>query len=430
MIQTAYIEYIEENEYVDPYSIVLGSEDGTYGVKREDGEVIVSNGQSVTKISTGIYEHDFEVESGYNYTVSWKIKSSSSADFKYYTEIVGPFEETQDAIRAVADYKGNFKTGQAGMLFLQITDFDGNAINADSILVKIKDQNGDIILTKTPDQIKTGYYIYEWLVGSDVETGEYTVLWEYDLGTETMTEVQSINVVETGDGSKFSGGRLYMMRVALENFLSSSQRVPVYYEQAKPSSDNQTFRFTFPRWNQTTGCKIYKNGKIVTSGLEINYFKGEIVFDYPLLPEETVHADYNFRWFEDEQLNAYIINGINMYNHTTPFTGYNYENIPDGSITGVLYKATADALRQQIADLMFQQPQIVFGQNGDGNAADAAAKIRSDLESLKKNFEGDWKYIFEQKKLGRYPSIWVSIPMNFTLPGGRSRWFRMMFGLR
>ena len=46
---------------------------------------------------------------------------------------------------------------------------------------------------------------------------------------------------------------------------------------------------------------------------------------------------------------------------------------------------------------------------------------------MKKNYEGDWEKLVEQKKLGPYPSSKLIVTPEYTLPGGRSRWFRYLF---
>jgi len=202
-----------------------------------------------------------------------------------------------------------------------------------------------------------------------------------------------------------------------------AQRVPVYFEQGKPSFDRQTFTFTYKNWNAGPGIKIYRNKTtLVHSGVTVDYPNGKIIFDKPLTAYDIVNVDYNFRWFSVEQLNSYILNAINVYNSFPPQGNFNIANVPNWVIPGVLYKAARDAIREMIMCLMFQEPQQVFG------GADEAAKIRGDLETLKKNYEGDWRLLFDLKKLGKYPQTRAISSPEFTLPGGRSRWFRYLFG--
>ena len=73
--------------------------------------------------------------------------------------------------------------------------------------------------------------------------------------------------------------------------------------------------------------------------------------------------------------------------------------------------------------LQFQQPQEVFG------GPDAARQAFQNLETLKKNYEGDFNLLLEQKKYGSYVGLTKTVVTpEYTLPGGRSRWFRYLMG--
>ena len=104
-----------------------------------------------------------------------------------------------------------------------------------------------------------------------------------------------------------------------------------------------------------------------------------------------------------------------------PHSGYNLDTLPDRYFTTVLYGAIKDALRTLMGCLMFQQPAQVFG------GTEEAAKAFSNFETLKQNYEKDWDKLVEQKKFGPYPKTRMVVTPEFTLPGGRSRWFRYLF---
>ncbi len=96
--------------------------------------------------------------------------------------------------------------------------------------------------------------------------------------------------------------------------------------------------------------------------------------------------------------------------------------IDDRYIPIILYGAAIDALRQLILCIQFQQPKEVFG--GPDGAKDAA----STFETLKKNYEEMFYKLLEQKKNGPYTGLTKTIVTpEYTLPGGRSRWFRQLF---
>ena len=85
----------------DAYSVTLASEDGTYGVKQDNGTVIVPAGTSVTNPETGFYRTNyFDVVEGPVYQVAWKIITESGDEPKYVTQQVGPFD-SGEPIRGV-----------------------------------------------------------------------------------------------------------------------------------------------------------------------------------------------------------------------------------------------------------------------------------------------------------------------------------------
>lgn len=426
MNKRIFIEYKVNNVLDSAYSVVLGSQDGLYGVKTQSGEVIVSDSTAVTNSSTGVYEYDLEVEEGIIYLASWKIVSSVGSQPVYATQSLGPFYlVSQNTIKTVADQRGTFIQSTSGTLFLNLTDIHGNPLAADTITITIT-KDGTEIVSTTPDFINTGFYAFDWSVASDAEIGSYTVTWEYEVNGFVGTEIQSINISASSASTatiQLYDIRINDLRVALSQMIGCAQKIPIFHEQAVPDPTNQKFKFTFNKWNQAFGTRIYRNNKQIEDGIEINYFRGFVTFDQPISDYDTINADYNFRWFSDEELDRFLENAIfinNMYPPATP--QYNLANFPDNIIPIILYGAAKDAIREMLMCLNFQQPQQVFG------GMEAAQKAFSNMETLKKNYEEEVTRLLEQKKFGKYPKIRSVVTPEFTLPGGRSRWFRYMFG--
>jgi len=340
-------------------------------------------------------------------------------------------------IRSVASFRGKFRQGGIADLLLKITDFDGTPtdpsliectiegpMETTSIDMVVTTTGPTVVDTSSPFLIETGYYVYSWDIASDQSVGTYNVTWEYIVDGETKYEYQTVTVVESATNalpSSFYTERLILFREALEYHLLCAQSIPVYFEQARPSRDNTTFQFSFPNWNQSSGVKIYRNGNIINSGVEVDYFKGSVTFDNELLPQETVNADYNFKWFDEESLTRFLVNSLQTVNSFAPHTGYNLDDVPDRYVPVVLYGAAKDALRQLMMCVNFQQPAQIFG------GPDNAQKAFSNFEILKQNYSKDWEKILEQKKYGPYPKTLCVVTPEYTLPGGRSRWFRMLF---
>jgi len=131
--------------------------------------------------------------------------------------------------------------------------------------------------------------------------------------------------------------------------------------------------------------------------------------------------DYDFRWFSDEELDCFLNNALMSFNSYPPVRSYSLENVPAIHMPAILYGAAKDALRQMMMCLQFQEAQQVFG------GPEAAKNAFSNIETLKQNYEKDWDKLTEVKKYGRYPRMSVMLVPEYTLPGGRSRWFRYLF---
>ena len=96
--------------------------------------------------------------------------------------------------------------------------------------------------------------------------------------------------------------------------------------------------------------------------------------------------------------------------------------MPERAITPVIYAAVTDALREMLMSLQFQEPQMVFG------SPERAQNVFSNLDNLKKNYEESLKGLLDAKKNGPYTGLTKAIVVpEYTLPGGRSRWFRYLF---
>ena len=326
-------------------------------------------------------------------------------------------------IRSVASFRGKFKQGIIADLLIKITDFDGTPIDPSLIECTIEgpvespSDSGDIIVdASNPFQIADGYYVYSWDINDEQPVGNYNVTWTYTVDSETKYEYQTVTVVESQTNatpSSFYTERLIAFREALEHHLSCAQTIPVYFEQAKSSRDNTTFEFSFDDWNQSSGVKIYRNEIIINQDAEVNYFNGTVTFDTQLLPQETINADYNFKWFSEEELTRFLVNSLQTMNTFPPHTGYTLDSIPDKHTPALLYGAAKDALRQLMMCLSFQQPAQVFG------GLENAQKAFSNFDTLKQNYEKDWEKLLEQKKLGPYPRTRVTTTPEYTLPGGR-----------
>jgi hypothetical protein len=432
--KTLFKEFPVAGALTNAYNVTLASSDGTYGIKNKlTGIAIVSNGTPVSNPSTGRYEYTVTLDPNTAYEVSWRFLSSPAVDPTFIVEDVGPFSEPDSPIRAVADRRGSFIQSTIGTLFLRVTSIEDMGIDPSQIIlsitdsagVPVRDNLGKLIDRVSAEKISDGFYFFDWEIPLTQPAGDYTVTWTYQTRQRKVNEFQTITVsaaTETNPQSLYSGV-LNEFRQVLSNMLSIAQSVVVQNEPSRRHDDAYaTYYFTFPRWNQSSRVQIYVNRAPVNSNITINYFKGSVTFDTPLTPYDVVEADYDFRWFSDEELDTFLSNGIGRYNTTPPFTRQDWHNLPPDWYETVLNIAASHALRNLMMRLLTMEAKLVFG------GPEAARELFGNLDTIKKNYEEQAKEQLDKKKLGPYAGLTriISVPA-YTLPGGRSRWFRSLF---
>ena len=420
-IKTVYIYYREGGALADAYSVTLASEDGSYGIQTASGTVVIASGTAVSNPSTGLYEKAFTASEGQTYVIAWKIVNNVGDDPNYITQQVEV--SLGSGITAVARHVGDFTQGETVSLFLKTTQFDGTPDQAESVSVTItEDSSGDEVESGTAKIMKDGYYAYAWNILQTQDVGDYSITWTYTIGGVAAVELQTISVFEESASMHILSGVSPELLLTFETYIDCAMNIPVYNEESRPSSDRRTFRWSFANWNQTPGTRVWINNQPVVSGITIDYFRGTVVFDEELTEYDVVEATYNFSWYKPEDLARFLINAVNVMNSFPPHSAFNVRNIPDRYVPAMLYKAAADAIRKMMLCLQFQQPQQVFG------GPDKAQQAFSNFDSLKKNYEADWKVIAENKKYGPYLGLTQAVVVpEYTLPGGRSRWFRYLF---
>jgi len=423
--RTVFIDVVTDGEKVDAYSVSLTSSDGSYGIKEVESSVItISSGTQPSNPSTGRYEYTFNAENYKEYAVSWRVKLSSDSDYTYTLQNIGPITVDENNVHAVTDFRGRFLQDSVGTFILRVTDFDGDPIDASEITYEILDSDNISQVSDIPEKIDTGAYAFRWDIESDQPTGEYSLIWLYTVGGVRRREEHQFIVstnVDTGSDAGYYSGRIMEFREALSQMISCAQHVPIYFQQAQSSRDRLTYRWTKQMWNQSLGTKIYRNKEIINFGYEINYRKGIVKFDNPLTEYDMIHADYNFRWFSDEQLDRFISNALHTVNIFPTESNYNIMTVPEKFIPVILYGAAKDALRNLMLCIQYPEPAELFG------GPERAQQVFGNMETLKQNYHKDWELLLQQKKLGRYPRGTNIVIPEFTLPGGRSRWFRYLF---
>ena len=330
-------------------------------------------------------------------------------------------------INASSDFRGTFRQGEVVNLHLKINELDGSPVDPYSIICTISGTTEDdsaegIVSSGIPFKADLGFYIYTWPIELEEATGTYLVDWKYIVDGVERHEYQSVVVTDGSlPASYFYTETWKAYRAALEHHIACAQAIPIYYEQAKPSYDRKVYQFSFKNWNSSAGARVYRNEILVASDMAIDYTKGIIEFSDSQMPQDQINIDYNFRWFSDEDLDRFLINALQTVNIFPPHSAYTLQTLPSKYSPIVLYGAAKDALRQLMMCLNFQQPAQVFG------GTEEAKQAFSNFETLKQNYNSDWEKLLEQKKFGPYPTSHMVVTPEYTLPGGRSRWFRYLF---
>ena len=323
--------------------------------------------------------------------------------------------------------KGNFLAGTTATFFFNFPDIEGNLFDPSDIDITILDVNGDTIHSgEAADKLDIGQYAFGWVIPIDQPTGLYTLKVDFTIeqGNEegSTTSFFTEDFVVGESDVVFVEPQIIAFRAFLEYLIGYSQRIPVFHEIGRLDKNKTKALFSFPRWNQPSGATVYINGHIRHEGYVIDFLKGNITFSNILSDYDEVRASYNFRWFTDNELDAFVSQAVQVFNQFPPSTIYRIFTLPERFGVTVAHQAAIFALRRLLMDILYLEPAKIFG------GMDRADRVFGSLETLKKNYEEDVRLWYEQKKRGPYIGLThtISTP-EFTLPGGRSRWFRYIF---
>ncbi len=423
MPQKVFYNYLPAGVATDAFAVTLSSEDASFGILRNDtNEIIIASGATVDHPDLGAYSYTFDPIPDTIYTIAWKVVGSSGDDPFYVTEVVGPFSTVQP-VRAVADFKGSFNQGTWATLNLKIFDLGGSPSDASDITVTIQSADtGVVAVTGTPEKIGSGYYMFDWPLPQTQAVGNYEAIWKYKNRGVDRTVVQTLIVSSDETANVFHSAMMSLVRIVLERYIPALQAIPMFRLQADDTSDNKTYYFAFKHWNQSAGVRVYRSMREVTSGFTVDYLNGIVTFDKPNLESETIQATFNFRFFSDDALDTFLLQGLNKFNIFAPHTQMSFCNILDRYVPPVIYGAAVDALRTFLQQLMWPQYNVLYG------TPERADKAYEQVESLKKDYEEEWKTLCEEKKKFPYKGLHHLIVQPwFTVPGGRARFARSLF---
>jgi hypothetical protein len=294
-------------------------------------------------------------------------------------------------------------------------------VNVPDATIEIFGPSGSIILVPTAMVlVVTGLYYYDYVIPNSLAVNTYTVRFSGTiLGTPTANSIY-MRVVAAGSSAGTPSAGQSAAASALERYIRCAQYIPVESELARVSYDRTEAQLQWPRWNLTNPI-IRRNDKIIANGFAIDYDIGKITFDAALHETDKIDASYVFRWFSQEELVGYLNDALNRINIEPPGTTYTLDTMPDMMMGIVLHGAASQAIQAMMMCLQFQKPKTVFG--GPEGAKDAFGNLNTLKENHEKMFNEDRRKF----KIARYPRIAIISKPEYTLPGGRSRWFRYLY---
>jgi len=163
------------------------------------------------------------------------------------------------------------------------------------------------------------------------------------------------------------------------------------------------------------------NDRIISTGFTIDFDLGQLTFSSPLQETDIVDATYNFRFFSDEELIGFLTDALSVINLEPSGSTFTLDTVPDQVIGVLLHGAAANALQAMMFCILFQKEATIFG------GKETAKDIFNQMETLKQNHLKIFEDGKRKVKISRWPAIAVNVTPEFTLPGGRSRWFRFLF---
>jgi hypothetical protein len=201
----------------------------------------------------------------------------------------------------------------------------------------------------------------------------------------------------------------------------------IYYEsfEQKTSKKYTVYKLAYQNWNMEPRPVVRLNNRIVDDGWVVDY-NGMIYFDGILTPEDSVNIRYNLAYFSEEELLAFLRLGLKMMN-TVPPASVTYSslvNMPAEWDAPVLLYAAMQALRRLIFGLNWQEKFIIFYRPDD---PDATNSVIGHFKDLLQDYSSLWMEVKKDVKTRKLPPTMQYVTPEYTLPGGRSRWFRYLY---
>jgi hypothetical protein len=195
----------------------------------------------------------------------------------------------------------------------------------------------------------------------------------------------------------------------------------VGYEE-KTSRFSTIYSLAYQNWNRDFRPIARVNNRIIDDGWFTDY-NGKIYFDGLMTPEDHVNMTYKFAYFSEEEMMSFLDLGLKMMNTVPPSSiVYGYlQTMPQEWDAPVLLYAAIVALKRLIFGLNFQEKRIIFGE------PEHAQQVISNLQALYTDYATTWGEVKKDVKTRKLYGMAQAVTPEFTLPGGKSRFFRYLY---
>jgi hypothetical protein len=225
-------------------------------------------------------------------------------------------------------------------------------------------------------------------------------------------------LVAVGSGAPDASGTLTLFEgegQATISFVSVEEKI---------SNFSTIYNFAYKNWNQDPRPILRLNNRIVDDGWFADY-NGNIYIDGIIYPEDSVNLTYQFACFSDEELLAFLRLGLMQMNATPPASDF-YSSLaqaPQSWWPGILLYAAVTALKRLVFGLNFREKAVIFARPDD---PDFAQTVIGNLKDLYQDYNNTWNEVRVDIKKKLQPTG-IYVTPEYTLPGGRSRWFRYLY---
>jgi len=191
---------------------------------------------------------------------------------------------------------------------------------------------------------------------------------------------------------------------------------------SKTSRFSTVYNLAYNNWNKDPRPIVRVNNQITDDGWWVDW-NGRVYFDGLMAPEDSINACYNFSYFSEEEILAFLDLGLQIMNSQPP------ASVLHGSLTTmpvewnapVLLYAAITALKRLIFGLNFQEKMIIFGE------PESARQAIASFQQLYQEYQTLWNEVAKNAKTRKLYGMAQYVTPEYTLPGGRSRWFRYLY---